>query len=41
VDQLEEMPEVLSQGKAVKELMDNLKDALSLFLQTQKEETEI
>jgi predicted RNase H-like HicB family nuclease len=39
VGQLEEMPEVLSQGKSVKELMDNLKDALSLFLQTQKEET--
>lgn len=39
VGQLEEMPEVLSQGKTVKELMINLKDALSLFLQTQKEET--
>jgi predicted RNase H-like HicB family nuclease len=39
VGQLEEMPEVLSQGKTVKELMDNLKDALSLFLLAQKEET--
>jgi predicted RNase H-like HicB family nuclease len=39
VGQLEEMPEILSQGKTVKELMDNLKDALALFLQTQKEDT--
>jgi len=39
VGQLEEMPEVLSQGKTVKELMENLKDAFSLFIRTQKEET--
>ena len=39
VGQLEEMPEVLSQGKTIDELMENLKDALSLFLQAQKEET--
>jgi len=39
VGQLEEMPEVLSQGKSIDELMDNLKDALSLFLQSPKEET--
>jgi predicted RNase H-like HicB family nuclease len=39
VGQLEEMPEVLSQGKTIKELMVNLKDALSLFIQVQKEET--
>lgn len=39
VGQLEEMPEVLSQGKTIKELMENLKDAFSLFIQTQKEET--
>lgn len=39
VGQLEEMPEVLSQGKTIDELMDNLKDALLLFFETQKEET--
>ena len=39
VGQLEEMPEVLSQGRTIEELMENLKDALSLFLKSQKEET--
>ena len=39
VGQLEEMPEVLSQGKTIDELMDNLKDALLLFFEVQKEET--
>jgi predicted RNase H-like HicB family nuclease len=34
VGQLEEMPEVLSQGKTVKELISNLKDALNLILDT-------
>lgn len=39
VGQLEEMPEVLSQGKTISELMDNLRDALQLLLATQKEDT--
>lgn len=39
VGQLEEMPEVLSQGKTVTELMDNLKDAFKLIITSQKEET--
>jgi len=38
VGQLEEMPEVLSQGKTVKELLSNLKDALSLILEDRKED---
>jgi predicted RNase H-like HicB family nuclease len=37
VGQLEEMPEVLSQGKTVKELISNLKDALNLILEDRKE----
>jgi predicted RNase H-like HicB family nuclease len=37
VGQLEEMPEVLSQGKTVKELIANLKDALNLILEDRKE----
>ncbi len=39
VGQLEEMPEVLSQGKTIDELMENLEDALLLFFEAQKEET--
>lgn len=39
VGQLEEIPEVLSQGKTIVELMNNLADALSLFLEVQREET--
>jgi predicted RNase H-like HicB family nuclease len=31
------MPEVLSQGKTVKELISNLKDALNLILEDRKE----
>jgi len=38
VGQLEEMPEVLSQGKTVKELLSNLKDALNLILEDRKED---
>jgi len=34
VGQLEEMPVVLSQGKTVEELKDNLLDALQLLLKT-------
>ncbi len=37
VGQLEEMPEVLSQGKTVKELIANLKDALNLILEDRKD----
>ena len=39
VGQLEEIPGVLSQGRTVKELMENLKDALTLFIRVQKEKT--
>ena len=39
VGQLEEMPEVLSQGKTIVGLMNNLADALALFLEVQREET--
>jgi predicted RNase H-like HicB family nuclease len=38
VGQLEEMPEVLSQGKTVNELLANLKDALNLILEDRKED---
>ena len=38
VGQLEEMPEVLSQAKTVKELISNLKDALNLILEDRKED---
>jgi predicted RNase H-like HicB family nuclease len=37
VGQLEEIPEVLSQGKTVKELLANLKDALNLILEDRRE----
>ena len=37
VGQLEELPEIISQGKTVNELMDNLQDALDLFIQNQRE----
>lgn len=37
IGQLQEMPEVLSQGKTVKELISNLKDALNLILEDRKE----
>jgi len=37
VGQIEEMPEVLSQGKTVKELIANLKDALNLILEDRRE----
>jgi predicted RNase H-like HicB family nuclease len=38
VGQLQEMPEVLSQGRTVKELISNLKDALNLIIEDRKEE---
>ena len=39
VGQLEEIPAVLSQGKTIIELKDNLLDALRLLLETNKEMT--
>lgn len=40
VGQLMEYPEVLSQGKTLKELMDNLFDALKLIMEVNRAETE-
>lgn len=37
VGQLQEFPQVASQGKTISELKDNLKDALKLFLDYQKD----
>ncbi len=37
--QIEEVPEAMSQGKTIDELMENLSDALSLILQLRREET--
>ena len=33
VGQLEELPEVISQGKTIEELQNNLQDALELIMQ--------
>ena len=41
VGQIEEIPAVMSQGKTTKELKDNLIDALTLYLETQKELTDL
>jgi predicted RNase H-like HicB family nuclease len=38
VGQIVEYPAALSQGKTIQELDDNLKDALKLLLQVQKEQ---
>jgi predicted RNase H-like HicB family nuclease len=40
VGQIQEYPPVMSQGKTLDELKENLKDALSLFLEVQKEQVE-
>jgi len=40
VGQIEELPAVISQGKTIDELKENLLDAIELFLQTQKEITD-
>ena len=40
VGQLEEFPEVISQGKTIEELKENLKDALSLVMEEQREKTQ-
>jgi predicted RNase H-like HicB family nuclease len=39
VGQLEELPEVISQGKTVEELKQNLKDALDLVILNARETT--
>ncbi len=36
--QVEEVPEAMSQGKSIDELMENLSDALSLILELRREE---
>ncbi len=41
VGQLEEMPAVLSQGKTIIELKENLLDALQLLLEANREATSI
>ena len=37
--QIEEVPEAMSQGKTIEELIENLSDALSLVLDLRREET--
>jgi len=37
VGQIQEVPEALSQGKTINELMDNLSDALHLVFEAKKE----
>lgn len=37
--QIEEVPEAMSQGKTIDELLENLADALSLILEIRREET--
>jgi predicted RNase H-like HicB family nuclease len=37
--QIEEVPEAMSQGKTIEELLKNLEDALSLILELRREET--
>ncbi len=39
VGQIEEFPEAVSQGKTIKELQENLIDALILLMETRKEIT--
>jgi predicted RNase H-like HicB family nuclease len=40
VGQLEEFPEVISQGKTIEDLKLNLMDALSLVMEEQREKTQ-
>ncbi len=40
VGQIQEYPPVMSQGATIDELKENLKDALKLFLEVQKEQVE-
>jgi predicted RNase H-like HicB family nuclease len=39
VGQIEEMPEVISQGKTIEELQDNLMDAFYLVIEAQRNKT--
>lgn len=39
VGQIEEMPEVISQGKTIDELEENLLDAFNLIVETRRENT--
>jgi len=39
VGQLEEFPEVISQGKTIRELKQNLQEALELIIEHQREAT--
>jgi len=39
VGYIEELPSVMSQGKTIEELKENILDALHLFLEVQKEES--
>ena len=41
VGQIEELPAVMSQGRSTEELKKNLIDALHLYLETQKELTDL
>ena len=40
VGQIQEYPPIMSQGKTLDELKENLKDAVKLFLEVQKEQVE-
>jgi len=40
IGQIQEYPPVMSQGITIDELKENLKDALKLFLEVQKEQVE-
>jgi len=40
VGQIQEYPPVISQGETIDELEENLKDALKLYLEVQKEQVE-
>ncbi|MFA6402014.1 MAG: type II toxin-antitoxin system HicB family antitoxin [Salinivirgaceae bacterium] len=37
--QIEEVPEAMSQGKTIDELLENLNDALNMVLELKREET--
>ena len=40
IGQIEEFPKAISQGKTIEELKENLLDALSLVMETQREKTQ-
>jgi len=39
IGQIEEVPEAMSQGKTLEELIENLSDALNMILEMRREET--